>query len=90
MNKKDCENIAYCLCEYRASKHLCESMFKLDSRIELEYQLWLEVQGKDDETIELFETEMEKQFGDNWAISSKVTKEASKEIYDNIKNRYDA
>lgn len=55
MNKKDCENIAYCLCEYRAGLDLCNHIFELDPRIETEYQLWLEVQGKDDETIELFE-----------------------------------
>lgn len=32
---------------------------------------------------------MKRQFGNDWAISSKRTNVKTKEIYDNIKNKYD-
>ena len=56
MNKKDCEHLGYLLSMHRpVSWDLCKSIFRMDDRIEPEYEMFQEVQGQSDEILEMAE-----------------------------------
>ena len=64
MNKNDCEHLGYLLATNNpVNWHLCESIFKMDDRIEPEYEMFKEVQGESDEIMELAEELMIKYNG---------------------------
>ena len=81
MNKKDCENIEYILSTHRVSQHLLESFFGLDVRIEPEFELFEEAQGRSDEIIETYAEMMCDKFGPNWSYNKNARLE-NKKIYD--------
>lgn len=54
MNKKDCEHLGYLLSKHKpVNWDLCVAVFAMDDRIEPEYELFQEAQGKSDEIIDL-------------------------------------
>ena len=88
MNQKDCENIGYVLSEYRVPKHVCDALFKLDSRIEEEYIGFSEVLVIHEAVDERAEELVISYNGHDWAIRKNLAKtyaecleEARREIY---------
>jgi len=70
MNKKDCEHLGYLLATCRPISHdLCEKIFDMDDRIELEYDLFQEVQGESDEIDELTEELLIKYNSNTWFLT---------------------
>jgi len=92
MNKADCEHLGYLLTQYTpGSWDLCKAIFKMDSRIEEEYDAFNEVRGISDEVDALAETLVEERLGLGWACSMSICEvekiyreckdEARREIY---------
>lgn len=71
MNKKDCEHIAYLLSEHRpVSQRLCEAFFKMDPRIEPDFDIFQEIHGESNDISELTRELMVKYNGNHWYIMS--------------------
>lgn len=81
MNKKDCENIGYILSIHLVDPHMLEMFFNLDTRIEPEFELFGEVQGRSNEIMETHEKMMCEKFGNDWSYN-KNAKLENKKIYD--------
>ena len=80
MNKKDCTSIAYLLSEHGVPQHIVEAFFRLDNRIETEYELFRDVENRSDEVEAKALKYAEEKYGGNWAIR-KDGKEIIKESF---------
>ena len=71
MNRNDCEHLGLLLATSNpVNWDLCRSIFKMDDRIEPEYNLFLEAQGESDEIIELTDDLMLKYNGRSYLFTA--------------------
>jgi hypothetical protein len=76
VNKKDCDEIAYILCEGRLSDDVCALFFALDERIQGNYDDWKYAQGRADGVNDRFEELMVQKHGYSWCLMKSANAEA--------------
>jgi len=86
MNKSDVEGLSYILSSSKTLDEARERILEMDSRLPKEYAGFLQVEEADERVTKLYEEEMEKRFGPNWAIK-RDSRKASKEIWDECEKK---
>jgi len=89
VNKKDCENIGLILASINVPAFICEEFFRLDNRIEGEYEAFAIRERRQDAIYERMEDILKAKFGGNYCILKACDKEqyriareqATREVY---------
>lgn len=87
MNKKDVENIGYILSETTNFYEIKEQLFKLDKRIEEQYESYKYISGRHEQVDELFDSIMNERYGPQWPLLrvkppvKEVLEEARRQVY---------
>ncbi len=90
MNKKDCEHIGYLLSTCKTRQKIEFELLKIDPRIEEERDLFEEVEGRDQATMDRYIQLMTEEYGPDWSFSKRAriegrTKEIWQQAYNEVR-----